>query len=90
MSNIRNPIVAQTRHTKQSEKRSQQYRQLGLFDPQSTEVLSQIKSQKPQISSTPGTSPKELSRYRVTLAGQVLGDRLTADEAIQIAKWGGS
>jgi len=82
-------IVAQSPQAKQSERvserRSQQYRQLGLFDPQSTEVLPQIKSQKPQISSTPGTSPKVRNRYRVRLGDEILGDHLSLDEALALA-----
>ncbi len=79
--------LGEDRHrSKQSRGQSpQEHRQLGLFDPQNTEFPPQPKRQKPQISSTPGTSPKELSRYRVTLAGQVLGDRLTADEALALS-----
>ena len=44
---------------------------------------------KPQIVSIPGISPKERNRYRVTLGGQVLGERLSIDEAVQMAKRGG-
>lgn len=47
------------------------------------------KRQKPQITSVPGVSPKERNRYRVTLAGEILGDLLTLDEAVQLAKQGG-
>jgi hypothetical protein len=92
--NLSATIVAQLKpskqlrqHEGQFEGRSpqEQYRQLGLFDQQKTEFPPQPKRQKPQISSTPGTSPKELSRYRVTLAGKVLGDRLTADEALALS-----
>jgi len=44
---------------------------------------------KPQICSTPGTSPKERDRYRVTFQGQILGDHLSIDQAIELAKRGG-
>jgi hypothetical protein len=44
--------------------------------------------QKPQILSIPGISPKELHRYRVILGSEVLGDRLTMDEALLLAKGG--
>lgn len=44
----------------------------------------------PQISSIPGISPKQRDRYRVTLGSQVLGDRLTIDEAIKLANGGES
>lgn len=45
--------------------------------------------QKPQIASIPGTSPKQRDRYRVVLGGQILGERLTIDQAIALAKRGG-
>jgi hypothetical protein len=41
--------------------------------------------QKPQIVSIPGISPKQRDRYRVMRGDQVLGDRLTLDEAIALA-----
>jgi hypothetical protein len=44
--------------------------------------------QKPQISSIPGVSPKQRDRYRVVFGSEVLGDRLTLDEAIALAKGG--
>jgi hypothetical protein len=43
---------------------------------------------KPQISSIPGVSPKQRNRYCVSLGTQILGDRLTIDEAIKLAKRG--
>jgi hypothetical protein len=43
------------------------------------------KSKKPQICSIPGVSPKERDRYRVVLGGEILGDRLSIDEAIALA-----
>lgn len=46
------------------------------------------KCSKPQISSTPGIPPKEKHRYRVSLGNRILGDRLTLDEAIALAKRG--
>ncbi|HEY9892131.1 MAG TPA: hypothetical protein V6D37_10065 [Candidatus Sericytochromatia bacterium] len=46
------------------------------------------KRQKPQIESIPGISPKQRDRYRVVLRGEILGDRLTLDEAIALAKGG--
>lgn len=48
------------------------------------------KPQKPQISSVPGTSVKQRNRYRVLLGEKVLGDRLTLNEALKVAKRGGS
>jgi hypothetical protein len=45
-------------------------------------------SQKPQISSIPGISAKRRDRYRVTLGDHVLGDFLTFDEALQLARGG--
>lgn len=44
--------------------------------------------QKPQISSIPGTSPKQRDRYRVILGGEILGERLTLDQALALAKRG--
>jgi len=41
--------------------------------------------QKPQIVSIPGISPKQRDRYRLMRGDQVLGDRLTLDEAIALA-----
>jgi hypothetical protein len=40
------------------------------------------KSQKPQIVSVPGVSPKQRDRYRVLFGSEILGDFLTLDEAI--------
>jgi pectin methylesterase-like acyl-CoA thioesterase len=42
--------------------------------------------QKPQISSIPGISPKQRDRYQVVFRDQVLGNHLTLDEAIALAK----
>jgi hypothetical protein len=41
--------------------------------------------QKPQIVSVPGVPVKERHRYRVTLNGELLGDRLTSHEALKLA-----
>ncbi len=41
--------------------------------------------QKPQISSIPGIPARERHRYRVTLNGKILGDKLTIDEALKLA-----
>ena len=46
------------------------------------------KRHKPQISSVPGAHPLERNRYRVMVGGEILGDRLTLDEALVIAKRG--
>jgi hypothetical protein len=92
-SNIRNPIVAQKRQPRQSEKRvkkrsPQEHRQLALFDSQQVESVLPLKRQKPQISSTPNIPPRERNRYRVTLEGQIIGDKLTLDEAVALANGG--
>jgi hypothetical protein len=58
-------------------------RQLELFTPQGIR-------HKRQISSIPGISPKERHRYQVTLGGEILGDRLTLDEALKLLKAGSS
>lgn len=49
------------------------------------EIKEWVKRQKPQISLTPGISIKEKNHYRVTLAGEVLADRLSLDQALQVA-----
>ena len=54
-------------------------RQLELFAPQCIR-------HKRQITSIPGISPKERHRYRVLMGDRILGDRLTLDEAIALAK----
>jgi hypothetical protein len=41
--------------------------------------------QKAQIQSVPGISAKEPHRYRVKLGEKILGDRLTAHEALKLA-----
>jgi len=43
---------------------------------------------KPQISSIPGISPKQRDRYRVMVGNEILGNRLTLDKAIALAKGG--
>ncbi len=47
------------------------------------------KRQKPQISSIPGVPANERQRYRVMVAGEILGDYLSADEALELAAKGG-
>ena len=47
------------------------------------------KSQKPQISSIPGIPPREQHRYQVKLGNAVLGNFLTIDQALELAKQGG-
>ena len=53
-------------------------------------LLSLQKQRKPQIQSVPGTSPKQRDRYRVVLGDEILGTRLTLDEALELAKGGAS
>ena len=43
---------------------------------------------KPQICSVPGVCPKQRNRYRVLMGDRILGDRLTLDEALLLAKGG--
>lgn len=50
--------------------------------------LPPCKSQKPQIVSVSGLSPKERDRYRVVIGSEILGDRLTLDQAIKLVKRG--
>jgi hypothetical protein len=57
------------------------WRQLELF-PLSGKHL------KPQISSIPGISVTERRRYRVIAGERILGDRLTLEEALKLAKRG--
>ncbi len=45
-------------------------------------------TKKAQISTIPGISPRERHRYRVTFGSEVLGERLTVDEALKLAKGG--
>jgi len=58
-------------------KSPEQGRQLELFQ--------NLISKKPQIVSIPGASVKEENRYRVTLAGEILGDCLTIEQALKLA-----
>jgi hypothetical protein len=53
--------------------------------PQNPAPSVKLFRQKPQIVSISGISPKERHRYRVILGNEVLGDRLTLDEAIALA-----
>jgi hypothetical protein len=57
---------------------------LPLASPQKPEIF----CQKPQVESIPGISVKQRDRYRVIFHDQVLGDRLTLDEAVILAKGG--
>lgn len=54
--------------------------------PQSPEA--RLFRHKPQIVSILGICPKEKNRYRVVLGGELLGERLTLDEALKLAKGG--
>jgi hypothetical protein len=58
-----------------------QGRQLELFTFQG-------KRHKPQISSISGISVKQRDRYRVVLGDEILGDFLSSDEAIALARRG--
>ena len=42
-------------------------------------------TKNPQISRVPGVSPRERHRYCVVIGSEILGDRLTLDEAIALA-----
>jgi hypothetical protein len=62
-------------------------KQLTLWEsPQKPAAETKLFSEKPQIVSIPGVPPKEQHRYRVTLGNQILGDRLTLDQALALAK----
>jgi|GEM_PF-5998489 len=43
------------------------------------------KRRKAQITSSPGIPPGEKCRYRVTLGGKTLGDKLSIEQALEIA-----
>lgn len=76
-------ILSHSEKNHQSVRQSPQ--QLELFAAPNTGLV--LKT-KPQIVSIPGISLKELHRYRVTLGSRILGDRLTLDEALKLAKRG--
>jgi hypothetical protein len=68
---------------------SRKLKQLNLWEPlQSPVPEAELFRYKPQIVSTPGVCLKERCRYRVVLGTEVLGDRLTLDEALLLAKGG--
>jgi hypothetical protein len=68
---------------------SQKPKQLTIWESPQTPVSEVgLFRHKPQIVSTPGVCPKERSRYRVVLGGEVLGERLSLDEALKLAKGG--
>jgi hypothetical protein len=68
---------------------SRKVKQLTLWEsPQNPVPEAELFRHKPQIVSIPGVCPKERSRYRVVLGTEVLGDRLTMDEALLLAKGG--
>ncbi len=61
-------------------------KQLSLWEsPQNPVSETELFRHKPQIVSTPGVCFKERCRYRVILGAEVLGERLTLDEAIALA-----
>jgi hypothetical protein len=43
---------------------------------------------KPQILSIPGITATAGKRYRVVLGGEIIGDQLTIDEALKLARGG--
>jgi hypothetical protein len=47
-----------------------------------------LREQKPQIASIPGISPKGRNRYRVIAGERILGDKLSLDQAVKLAKRG--
>jgi hypothetical protein len=68
---------------------SQKSTQLSIWEPLQSPVPEAVLFRhKPQIVSTPGIPPKERHRYRVLLAGEVLGDRLNLDQALKLAQGG--
>jgi hypothetical protein len=74
------------REIRDASRLSRKSRQLSLWEPQQNPVAEAgLFRHRPQIASTPGISPKERHRYRVVLGGEVLGERLTLDQAIALA-----
>ena len=84
-----NPPV-EGREERNASRSSQKPKQLNIWEsPQSTAPESRLfRHNKPQIVSIPGISPKEQHRYRVKAGDEVLGDRLTLDEALRLAEGG--
>jgi hypothetical protein len=84
-----NPPV-EGREKRNASRSSQKPKQLNIWEsPQSTAPeASLFHRNRPQIVSIPGVSPKEQHRYRVKAGDEVLGDRLTLDEALKLAKGG--
>jgi hypothetical protein len=78
---MNNQIIAYSNPEYKPGANLQNARQLELF-PLAT------KRQKPQIVSVPGTSPKERDRYRVMIGNEILGDRLSVNEALRVVKRG--
>lgn len=56
--------------------------------PEARQIHIFSKTSKPQIATTPGLSPKERNRYRVIFGTEILGDKLSLDEALKLAKRG--
>jgi hypothetical protein len=80
-----NPPV-EGRQKRDASRLSEKSKQVNLWkSPQSPVPEAGLFRQKPQIVSISGISLKELHRYQVVLRGEVLGDRLTLDEAIALA-----
>ena len=48
-----------------------------------------LQKSQPQISCLPGVSVKQKHRYRVILGGEILGDKLSLNEALKLAGLGG-
>ena len=74
--------LSATRQASRESGGSQDFFQLSL------PIASLQEQQKPQISSIPEIPPKQRDRYRVMLGDLVLGDRVTLDEALKLAKGG--
>ena len=76
-------------HNRNASRISRRSKQLNLWEsPQNPVPEAQLFRRKPQVSSIPGIPLKERHRYRVTSGGEVLGDFLSLDEAIELAKRG--
>jgi hypothetical protein len=56
--------------------------------PQNPEVLLFKKRRKPQISCIPGISLTSQRKYQVKVGDRILGDKLTLQEALELAKGG--
>jgi hypothetical protein len=85
------PSISITQPNRKNENKNYSHLQqllLPLASQRKPATETKLFSDKPQIVSIPGVPPKEQHRYRVTFGSQILGERLTLDEALKLAKGG--